>query len=121
VVTRKIGRQRHRLPRDHEHVGVVGDQHQRHRGEERVILEADEAGRRAFARTEIAAASNSETAAATDAEKHEEERRQGIEAEMKRQSGRPSGRSRFAAAPRSPQRDRRQAPGRRRRLRGNST
>ena len=27
-------RQRHRLPRDHEHVGVVGDQHQRHRAHE---------------------------------------------------------------------------------------
>ena len=26
-------RQRHRLPAHHEHVGVVGDQHQRHRGE----------------------------------------------------------------------------------------
>ena len=36
-------RQRHRLPRDHEQVGVVGDQHQRHRREEHVVLEADEA------------------------------------------------------------------------------
>jgi hypothetical protein len=35
-------------------VRVVGDQHQRHRGEEGVVLEADEAGRRSFARAEIA-------------------------------------------------------------------
>ncbi len=30
----EVRRQRHRLPGHHEHVGVVGDQHQRHRGEE---------------------------------------------------------------------------------------
>ena len=35
-------RQRHRLPGDHEEIGVIGDQHHRHRCEERVILKADE-------------------------------------------------------------------------------
>ena len=42
----EVRRQRHRLPRDHEHVRVVGDQHQRHRRQERVVLEADEPRRR---------------------------------------------------------------------------
>ena len=43
VVTRKNDASAIDLPRHHEHVGVVGDQHQRHRREEDVVLEADEA------------------------------------------------------------------------------
>ena len=44
------GRERHRLPRDHEQVGVIGDEHARHRGEKRVVLEAQQTGRGALAR-----------------------------------------------------------------------
>ena len=47
-------RERHRLPRDHEDVGVVGDQHQRHRGEKDVVLQAQQSRRGAFARAEVA-------------------------------------------------------------------
>ena len=41
----KIGRQRHRLPRHHEHVCVVGQQHQRHAGKEQVIFQAQQGQR----------------------------------------------------------------------------
>ena len=66
VVTRhqKERRQRHRLPRDHERVGVVGEQHERHAGEKHVVVQALNAGRRAFARTQIAGGEE-ETPAAT--------------------------------------------------------
>jgi hypothetical protein len=47
-------RQRHRLPRHHEQIRVVGDEHERHRREKDVKLETDEAGRSPFARAEIA-------------------------------------------------------------------
>ena len=42
----EIRRERHRLPRDHEEVGVVGDQHERHAREEHVILQVQERERR---------------------------------------------------------------------------
>ena len=45
----EIRRQRHRFPGDHERVGVVGQQHEAHAGEEQVVLQAEQAGRRAFA------------------------------------------------------------------------
>ena len=81
-------RQRHRLPRDHEHVRVVGDQHQRHRREERVVLEADEAGRRAFARAEIAGGVQRDRGSGR-AQQQQEERRQRIEAQVEGQVGQP--------------------------------
>jgi hypothetical protein len=45
----EIRGQRHRFPADHERVGVVGEQHQRHAGEEDVVLQAQQPGRGAFA------------------------------------------------------------------------
>ena len=47
-------RQRHRLPHHHEGVGVVGEHDHRHAGEEDVVLEAEQSGRRAFALAEVA-------------------------------------------------------------------
>ena len=41
--------ERHHLPAHHEGVGVVGEQHHRHRREEDVVLQAHEPRRRAFA------------------------------------------------------------------------
>ena len=42
----EVRRQRHRLPGHHEEVGVVGEEHQRHAGEEEVVAQALQAGRR---------------------------------------------------------------------------
>ena len=50
----KERRERHRFPGDHERVGVGADDHQCHRGEEGVILEADQPRRGSIARAEIA-------------------------------------------------------------------
>ncbi len=49
----EIRRQRHRLPGDHERVGVVGQQHEPHAGEEQVVLEAHHPGRGALALAEV--------------------------------------------------------------------
>ncbi len=50
----EIGRQGHRLPRDHEGVGVVGDQHESHAGEKEVVLESQHPRRGSLALAEIA-------------------------------------------------------------------
>ena len=117
----EIRGERHRLPRDHEHVGVVGDQHQRHRGEEHVVLEADAAPapcprrsgnsrpRRARSRRRARPAAPGRTPTA------------------RRGAGGTAGRAGRAAAPstaaagRSRRRRRPRAPGRPRRPAGNST
>ena len=49
----EVRRQRHRLPRHHEGVSVVGQQHEAHAGEEQVVLQAQQARRRAFAGAKI--------------------------------------------------------------------
>jgi hypothetical protein len=38
----EVRRQRHRLPGHHEQIGVVGQDHERHAGEEDVVVQADE-------------------------------------------------------------------------------
>mgnify|MGYP002260291273 CR=1 FL=1 len=50
------GRQRHQLPHHHEGVGIVGEDHHRHAGEEEVIEQAQQPGRCAFALAEVAGA-----------------------------------------------------------------
>ncbi len=82
----EVGRQRHRLPRDHEQVGVVGHQHRRHRREERVVQEADEPRRRAFARAEVAHREQ-RNRRSRGPEDQQEERRQRIEPHVERQVG----------------------------------
>jgi len=46
----EVGGEGHGLPRDHEGVGIVGEDDEGHAGEEDVILQAHEAGGRAFGR-----------------------------------------------------------------------
>ncbi len=79
-------RQRHRLPRDHEGVGVVGDEHERHAGEEEVVPEALQAGRGAFARADVAGGEH-RYARRHRAEQQQEERRQRVHPEVERQVG----------------------------------
>ena len=81
-------RQRHRLPCHHEQIRVVGDEHERHRREEDVKLEADEAGRGSFARAEIAGGKKRDRGARCP-EQQQEERGQRVEAQVKRQVGQP--------------------------------
>src|SRR2546422_4268731 len=40
--SQEVRRQRHRLPRHHEQIGVVGKDHERHAREEHVVLQCDE-------------------------------------------------------------------------------
>jgi hypothetical protein len=82
----KVGGEGHRLPCDHEHVGVVGDEYQRHRREERVVLHRDEAGRRALARAEVARREQ-RYRGRRRAEQQQEERRQRVDAQVERKIG----------------------------------
>ena len=50
----KVGGERHGLPRHHERVGVIGQQHETHAGEEQVVLQAQQARRGAVAAAEVA-------------------------------------------------------------------
>ena len=50
----EIGRQRHRLPGQHESVRIVRQQHEAHAGEKQVVLQAHQPGWRAFAAPEVA-------------------------------------------------------------------
>ena len=82
----KVGRERHGLPRKHEDVGVVGDEHQRHGGEEGVILETQQSRRAAFAVAKVAGGKDG-NAGGGHPEQQQEKRRQGIQPQMKRQVG----------------------------------
>ena len=93
VVTRKNDESAIVSHAHHEQVRVVGDQHQRHRGEEHVVLEADEARRRAFAGAEIAGREQRDRRAG-GAQQQQEERGQRVE----RADG-TAGRAARAAAP----------------------
>ncbi len=79
-------RQRHHLPVHHERVGVVRKQHQRHRREEDVVLQADQPGRGALALAKVPAREDRDTGA-RHAQQHEEECRERIEAQVERQAG----------------------------------
>ena len=45
----EVGRQRHRLPRHHESIGIVREQYEAHAGEEQVVLQAQQSGSGSFA------------------------------------------------------------------------
>ncbi len=80
------GRERHRLPRDHEQVRVIGDEHARHRGEKSVVLEAEQTGRGAFAGAKVPGRKNRDSRR-RGAQKEQKERGKRIEAQMERQIG----------------------------------
>ena len=82
----EIGGQRHGLPGHHEGVGVVGQQHQRHAGEEHVVVQALQAGRGAFALAKVAGSEHRD-ARGHGAEQQQEEGRQRIQAQVERQIG----------------------------------
>ena len=50
----EVGRERHGLPRHHERVSVIGQQHEPHAGEKQVVLQAHQPRRSALAAAEIA-------------------------------------------------------------------
>jgi hypothetical protein len=83
-------RQRHALPGHHEGVGVVGEQHHEHAGEEEVVLEAQQPRRRALALAEITGAENRD-ADRDETDQHGEDRRQVVQAQMERQVGQADG------------------------------
>ena len=82
----EVRRKRHRLPCDHEHVRVVGDEHQRHRGEEGVVLQAEQSRCGTLACAEVARGEDRD-AAAGRAEEKQEERRQRVQPDMEGQVG----------------------------------
>jgi hypothetical protein len=82
--------QRHRFPRDHEHVGVIGDQYQRHRRQEDVVFKAEQAGRGAGPGAEIADREH-RYRRAHDAQEQQEEGGQGVESQVERQIGETEG------------------------------
>ena len=74
----KVGAQRHRFPRHHERIGVVGEQHEAHAGEKQVVLQAQEAGRGALAAAEVAGCEYRD-ARGRRSEQEQEHARQGVE------------------------------------------
>jgi len=78
--------QRHRLPRDHEQVRIVGHQHHEHGGEEYVVLQADQADIIPTALLEVAGGEQRD-AYACRAEQEKKEGRQWVEPQVKRQIG----------------------------------
>ncbi len=69
----KVRRQRHRLPRQHECIGVIGEQNEAHAGEKQVVLQAQESRRRAFTPPEVARRKN-RNASGCGAEQNQETR-----------------------------------------------
>ena len=86
----EVGRQRHRLPGEHESVRIVGQQHEPHAGKKQVILQAHQARRRAFAAAEVASGKD-RNARRGGAQQKQKRGRQAIEAQMNRQVGQTDG------------------------------
>ena len=82
------GRQRHQFPHHHEDVGVVGHHHHRHAGDEEVIEQAQQPGRRAFALPEVAGSEDRDAGAGAP-EQEQEERREGVEPQVEGQARQP--------------------------------
>ncbi len=80
------GSERHRLPRHHEQVRVVGDQHERHCREKRVVFEADESRGGTLARPEVAGRKHRDCSRCC-AQEDQEERGKRIDAQVERQVG----------------------------------
>ena len=79
----EIGRQRHRFPGHHEGVRIVGEQQKSHAGEEQVVLQAEEPGKRAEPSAEVAGRER-RNAGRRYAEQNQEETREGIDANVHR-------------------------------------
>ena len=77
-------RQRHRLPHHHEGVGIVGQHHADHAGEEDVVLQAQQARRRALALAEVAGGEGRD-AGRGGADHHQEEGRQAVQPQVEGQ------------------------------------
>lgn len=84
------GGEGHGLPGHHEGVGVVGQHHQGHAGEEEMVLQAQETGRRTLPLAEIAGGEhrNPGTGGTDDGQ---EESRQAVETQMERKLGQTEG------------------------------
>ena len=82
----EIRRQRHGLPEHHEGVGVVGEQHQRHAGDEHVVIQALQPGRRAFAAAEVTGREQRD-ARGHRAQQQQEKCGQRVQAQVERQPG----------------------------------
>ena len=80
----KIRRQRHRLPRHHEHIGIVSQQHQSHAGQEQVIFQTQQAQRITLHGFEITGAEQRHTERCA-AQQDQEKRGERIETKVKRQ------------------------------------
>jgi hypothetical protein len=80
------GGQRHALPGHHEGVGVVGQQHQQHAGEEEMVLQAHQARRRALALPEIAGGKDGD-ADRDETQQQGEHRGEIVEAQVEGQVG----------------------------------
>jgi hypothetical protein len=78
----------HRLPRHHEEVGVVGEDDQDHAGQKDVVLQAEQARRRAFSGSEIARGEDGD-ARPDRADEQDEKPGERIEPQMKRQLWKP--------------------------------
>jgi hypothetical protein len=78
--------QRHRLPHDHEGVGVVGQDDEHHAGEKDVVFEGEQAGWRALPLAEVAGGERRD-ARRDAADDDQKERRKAIETKMERQAG----------------------------------
>lgn len=83
---KKIGRQRHGFPRDHERVGIIREQHEAHAAQEQVVVQAQEPRRGAFALTEVAAREGRD-ARGCNAEQQQENAGQPVAPQMHRQIG----------------------------------
>ena len=82
----EVGAERHRLPRDHEEVRIVGEHHHGHAGKKDVVLQAQQPGRGAFAGAEVAGGKDRD-ARPGDAEQQQKEAGQRIQAQVEGQIG----------------------------------
>lgn len=86
----EIGGEGHRLPGDHEAIGVIREQHERHAREEEVVLQAQESRRGALAPAEVAGREERD-ARGREPEQCEEEARERVEPYVHRQIGQADG------------------------------
>ena len=84
----KVRRQRHRLPRHHEGVCIVGQQHEAHAGEEHVVLQTQQTRRRTFTGAKIPCAEQRD-ARRGGAQQEQEHVAQCVATQMERQIRQP--------------------------------
>jgi hypothetical protein len=83
---KEVGTESHRLPRDHEEVGIVGEDDHGHGSEEDVVLQPHKAGGSALAGAEVARGKDGD-AAACKTKQQEEECGKSIETKVEGQVG----------------------------------